>query len=115
LKDRRIRVNALCPGYIDTAPWRSAGVTEIRANIIPSGTPPSGRHGTSDEVAKVAVFLASDDSGYVTETELFVLLQPIFGCESFEGDGEPRLTSAHAFRRPEAETGSASNLSPFVM
>jgi NAD(P)-dependent dehydrogenase (short-subunit alcohol dehydrogenase family) len=37
-----------------------------------SGTVPSGRFGTSDEVARVAVFLASDDSSYVAGTELFV-------------------------------------------
>jgi NAD(P)-dependent dehydrogenase (short-subunit alcohol dehydrogenase family) len=72
LKDRRIRVNALSPGYIDTAPWRSINVAEIRANIVSSGTVPLGRFGTSDEVAKVAVFLAADDSSYVTGTELFV-------------------------------------------
>jgi NAD(P)-dependent dehydrogenase (short-subunit alcohol dehydrogenase family) len=72
LKDRRIRVNALSPGYIDTAPWRSIHVAEIRANIMSSGTVPLGRFGTSDEVAKVAVFLAADDSSYVTGTELFV-------------------------------------------
>ena len=71
LKDRRIRVNALSPGYIDTAPWRS-NVAEIRANIMSSGTVPLGRFGTSDEVAKVAVFFAADDSSYVTGTELFV-------------------------------------------
>ena len=67
-----IRVNALSPGYVDTAPWRSDSVAEIRANIMSSGIVPSGRFGTSDEVAKVAVFLASDDSSYVTGTELFV-------------------------------------------
>jgi NAD(P)-dependent dehydrogenase (short-subunit alcohol dehydrogenase family) len=72
LKDRRIRVNALSPGYIDTAPWRSINVAEMRANIMSSGTVPLGRFGTSDEVAKVAVFLAADDSSYVTGTELFV-------------------------------------------
>src|SRR6202023_3385653 len=71
LKDRRIRVNALSPGYIDTAPWRSSDVAEVRANIESSGTVPLGRFGTSDEVAKVVVFLASDDSSYVTGTELF--------------------------------------------
>jgi NAD(P)-dependent dehydrogenase (short-subunit alcohol dehydrogenase family) len=72
LKDRRIRVNALSPGYIDTAPWRSINLAEIRANIMSSGAVPLGRFGTSDEVAKVAVFLAADDSSYVTGTELFV-------------------------------------------
>jgi NAD(P)-dependent dehydrogenase (short-subunit alcohol dehydrogenase family) len=72
LKDRRIRVNAVSPGYIDTAPWRSVTVAEMRANIMSSGTVPLGRFGTADEVAKVAVFLAADDSSYVTGTELFV-------------------------------------------
>lgn len=37
-----------------------------------SGIVPSGRFGTDDEVAKVAVFLAIDDSSYVTGTELLV-------------------------------------------
>ena len=72
LKDRRIRVNALSPGYIDTAPWHSSAVTEIRAHIESSGSVPLGRFGTADEVAKTVVFLASDDSSYVTGTELFV-------------------------------------------
>jgi NAD(P)-dependent dehydrogenase (short-subunit alcohol dehydrogenase family) len=72
LKDRRIRVNALSPGYIDTAPWRSVTVAEMRANIMSSGTVPLGRFGTADEVAKAAAFLAADDSSYITGTELFV-------------------------------------------
>jgi NAD(P)-dependent dehydrogenase (short-subunit alcohol dehydrogenase family) len=72
LKDRRIRVNALSPGYIDTAPWRSVTVAEMRANIMSSGTVPVGRFGTADEVAKAAAFLAADDSSYVTGAELFV-------------------------------------------
>ncbi len=72
LKDRRIRVNALSPGYIDTPPWRSLTVAEMRANIMSSGTVPLGRFGTADEIAKVAVFLAADDSSYVTGIELFV-------------------------------------------
>jgi NAD(P)-dependent dehydrogenase (short-subunit alcohol dehydrogenase family) len=65
LKDRRIRVNALSPGYIDTPPWHSDSVAEIRANVMSSGTVPLGRFGTSEEVAKAAAFLAADDSSYV--------------------------------------------------
>jgi NAD(P)-dependent dehydrogenase (short-subunit alcohol dehydrogenase family) len=70
LKDRRIRVNALSPGYIDTPPWRAAA-DEQRMKMI-SNTVPLGRFGTADEIAKAVVFLASDDSSYITGTELFV-------------------------------------------
>jgi NAD(P)-dependent dehydrogenase (short-subunit alcohol dehydrogenase family) len=75
LKDRRIRVNALSPGSIDTP-----GLTQLlassengqqRAKMIASAVP-LGRFGTADEIAKTAVFLASDDSSYVTGIELFV-------------------------------------------
>ncbi len=71
LKARRIRVNALSPGYIDTPPWRSIEAAEQRIETL-SKTVPLGRFGTSDEIAKAAVFLASDDSSYITGTELFV-------------------------------------------
>ena len=37
-----------------------------------TNTVPLGRFGTTDEIAKTVVFLASDDSGYITGTELFV-------------------------------------------
>ena len=70
LKDRRIRVNALSPGYIDTPPWRAAADEERMKTI--SNTIPFGRFGTADEIAKAVVFLASDDSSYITGTELFV-------------------------------------------
>ena len=39
---------------------------------IISSSIPLGRFGTPDEVAKAVVFLASDDSSYITGTELFV-------------------------------------------
>ncbi len=71
LKDRRIRVNAISPGFIDTPPWRSIEAAEQRMNAI-SKTVPLGRFGTPDEIAKAVVFFASDDSSYVTGTELFV-------------------------------------------
>ena len=71
LKDRHIRVNAVSPGYIDTPPWHSIEAGEERMKMI-SNSIPFGRFGTPDEVARAVVFLASDDSSYITGTELFV-------------------------------------------
>jgi NAD(P)-dependent dehydrogenase (short-subunit alcohol dehydrogenase family) len=75
LKDRRIRVNAVSPGPIETPGLKSllasSDVGEQRANGMSSGVP-LGRLGRPDEIAKAVVFLASDDSSYVTGTELFV-------------------------------------------
>jgi NAD(P)-dependent dehydrogenase (short-subunit alcohol dehydrogenase family) len=75
LKDRWIRVNAVSPGSIDTPAARdllaSSEVGEKRKKMI-ADIVPLGRFGTPDEVAKAVVFLASDDSSYITGTELFV-------------------------------------------
>ena len=49
----------------------SAEVGEERKKMI-SDNVPLGRFGTSDEIANAVVFLASDDSSYITGTELFV-------------------------------------------
>ncbi len=75
LRDRRIRVNAVSPGSIDTPGLSdllaSSGTGEQRRKMIPNSVP-LGRLGTPDEIAKAVVFLASDDSSYITGTELFV-------------------------------------------
>ena len=75
LKDRRIRVNAVSPGSIDTPGLNdllaSSETGQQRLKMI-SNSVPLGRLGTPDEIAKAVVFLASDDSSYVTGTELFV-------------------------------------------
>jgi NAD(P)-dependent dehydrogenase (short-subunit alcohol dehydrogenase family) len=75
LKDRRIRVNAISPGPIDTPGLSGLGETEEQSRQFKSKmieSVPMGRLGSADEVAKAAVFLASDDSSYITGIELFV-------------------------------------------
>jgi NAD(P)-dependent dehydrogenase (short-subunit alcohol dehydrogenase family) len=69
LKDRRIRSNVLSPGPTDT-PFTNGVPPDAVARIV--STVPMGRMGTSDEIAKAALFLASDDSSFVTGIELFV-------------------------------------------
>jgi NAD(P)-dependent dehydrogenase (short-subunit alcohol dehydrogenase family) len=75
LKDRHIRVNVVSPGAIDTPGLNellaSSQVGEQRRKMI-STSVPLGRLGTPDEIAKAVVFLASDDSSYVSGVELFV-------------------------------------------
>src|SRR5579863_7670302 len=75
LKDRHIRVNVVSPGATDTPGLSellgSSPVGEQRRKMI-STSIPLGRLGTPDEIAKAVVFLASDDSSYVSGVELFV-------------------------------------------
>jgi NAD(P)-dependent dehydrogenase (short-subunit alcohol dehydrogenase family) len=75
LKDRRIRVNAVSPGATKTpglkSLWASNEAGAQRSNSISSAVP-LGRVGTPDEIARAVVFLASDDSSFITGTELFV-------------------------------------------
>ena len=75
LKDRKIRVNTLSPGPIDTPGLNAVATNEEEVRKFKTGlasTVPMGRLGTSDEIAKAAVFLASDDSSFITGIELFV-------------------------------------------
>ncbi len=77
LKHRKIRVNAVSPGPIDTLAFRfihniqNEQQTEQLMTTLFS-TLPMGRLGNPDEVAKAVVFLASDDSSYITGIELCV-------------------------------------------
>jgi NAD(P)-dependent dehydrogenase (short-subunit alcohol dehydrogenase family) len=69
LKDRKIRVNVLSPGTIDTGVF--VGVPKEAKDQFVSLIP-MGRIGQSEEIATVALFLASNDSSFVTGIELFV-------------------------------------------
>ncbi len=74
-KSKGIRVSAISPGSIDTpaivglAPTRER-ISEFKGNL--TAAVPLGRIGGPDETAKAAVFLASDDSSFVTGIERFV-------------------------------------------
>jgi NAD(P)-dependent dehydrogenase (short-subunit alcohol dehydrogenase family) len=69
LKDRRIRSNVVSPGPIATSPVVQQPADAIERMV---STIPMGRMGDPDEIAKAVLFLASDDSSFVTGTELFV-------------------------------------------
>ena len=75
LKERKIQVNAISPGPINTPGLDGLGQTagigdQFKGSLLASV--PLGRLGTPDEIANAVVFLASDESSYVTGTELFV-------------------------------------------
>ena len=75
LKARKIRVNAISPGPIDTPGVKSLGLTDAQLEQFKTeivGAVPLARMGRPDEIASAALFLASDDSSYVTGIELFV-------------------------------------------
>jgi NAD(P)-dependent dehydrogenase (short-subunit alcohol dehydrogenase family) len=69
LKGRHIRSNVVSPGPINTA-LTNRQSADVIARIV--STVPMGRMGEPDEVAKAALYLASDDSSFVTGVELFV-------------------------------------------
>jgi NAD(P)-dependent dehydrogenase (short-subunit alcohol dehydrogenase family) len=69
LKDRHIRSNVVSPGPIHT-PLTNRQSADVIARIV--STVPMGRMGEPIEVAKAALYLASDDSSFVTGVELFV-------------------------------------------
>jgi NAD(P)-dependent dehydrogenase (short-subunit alcohol dehydrogenase family) len=76
LRSRKIRINVVSPGPIDTPGLNNfirgmgMGEEQIKKAIISSV--PMGRMGAPDEVASAVLFLASDDSSFVTGVELFV-------------------------------------------
>ena len=79
----KIRVNAICPGGIDTAMGRGDDFGGVDTGVDYFAGLPIPRIGRPDEVAKAAVYLASDEASYCTGAELLVdggmLAGPKFG------------------------------------
>lgn len=62
----RIHCNCLCPGFVQTAMIKTNITTDAEAVAGIGGLHPWGQLGTPDDVAKAAVFLASDDASWMT-------------------------------------------------
>jgi NAD(P)-dependent dehydrogenase (short-subunit alcohol dehydrogenase family) len=75
-----IRVNAIAPGVVDTPMWAHVDALFAKAEGLPLGEKkrqvglavPLGRMGSPEDIAGVAVFLASDEAGYITAQTLNV-------------------------------------------
>ncbi len=74
-RDRNIRCNAICPGFIKT-PHGDREVKELNALGVDVSDAAikaqQGRMGTPEDIARAALYLASDDSAFITGTQLFV-------------------------------------------
>jgi NAD(P)-dependent dehydrogenase (short-subunit alcohol dehydrogenase family) len=75
LAPRHIRVNCICPGYIDTRLWehslhKSSNPDEIARKT--AALHPIGRRGLPHDIAEAALFFASDSSAFITGTDLVV-------------------------------------------
>ena len=69
---RNIRINSILPGVVETEGSHSAGFIGSEAEVRLVANTPLGRTGQPEDIAKVAVFLASDDSGWITGEKISV-------------------------------------------
>jgi len=66
LGPKKVRVNSLNPGMVETEGLHAAGIAESDFRKMVESQTPLGRIGQPDDIARVAVFYASDDAGWVT-------------------------------------------------
>ena len=72
LGPRKIRVNAVCPGMVDTEGFRAADIDESDFRKAMEQQTPLGRIGKPDDIAPAVVFLVSDDSAWTTGETLYI-------------------------------------------
>jgi 3-oxoacyl-[acyl-carrier protein] reductase len=72
LGSKKIRVNSLNPGMVETEGFRAAGIGESEFRKQVEAQTPLGRIGQPKDIAPVAVFLASDDSAWITGETIYV-------------------------------------------
>jgi 3-oxoacyl-[acyl-carrier protein] reductase len=72
LGPRKIRVNSINPGMVDTEGTQSAGIMESEMRFRTEAGTPLGRIGSPQDIAPAVVFLASDDSSWITGETLYI-------------------------------------------
>jgi 3-oxoacyl-[acyl-carrier protein] reductase len=70
LGPRKIRVNAIAPGGVETEGMHSGGIMDSDFEKAMIASTPLGRFGQPDDIARIAAFLASDDSAWLTGERL---------------------------------------------
>ncbi|MGD9603567.1 MAG: SDR family NAD(P)-dependent oxidoreductase [Gammaproteobacteria bacterium] len=109
LTPERIRVNAICPGFILTGLTRSTQVSLEEAGRHLDGLQPYPDHGTGDDIAGTALFLACDDSRFVSGESIIVDggLTAI-GPDLWQRFGIPREATMEKTRLNRGTTGEAN-------
>jgi 3-oxoacyl-[acyl-carrier protein] reductase len=72
LGPRKIRVNSINPGMVETEGWHAAGIADSEMRTQTEAQTPLGRIGQPQDIAPAVVFLASDDSAWTTGETLFI-------------------------------------------
>ena len=91
-----IRINAICPGFIETPLLANAGITtnsEVQKYII--GLHPMKRLGKSEEVANGFIFLASEDTSFMTGTTIEI--DGGYLTQQFPGSSTPQLPNSSTY------------------